>query len=229
MSDVDWPTAIFDQSGQLVDLQYNASTISVVNNLADGANGKKCPKCNASPMFRTQLVWEENTRRHKQGMMLLTNIARRVAPPGRPSRPFQESVSPPRRSNGPYKVAALSALASLVAGPIASKQLEPTIHLPALGLPVITLLIAVLWLWSAARSRKQRWDRAVADSRARNQHQMTRYEAAVKSSRARLNQWRNSWFCKSCSAIVSESRGQKKPKARPNATRGKQRLGGSSR
>jgi len=217
MSDVDWPTAIYDQAGQLVDLQYNANSISIVNHLADGANGKRCPKCNTSPMYRTQLVWEENTRRHKNGTMLLTNIARRVAPPGRPARPTRDQVTRPTVSREPFVAAAMAVVLSFCLAPTASQRIGA--WLPPLTLPVVTAVVACAALWFAHRRRSQRWKQLEAETDARFDGRMKRYNAALKSSRANYQRWKSSWFCKSCSAIVAEGR-----------TRGgSQRVGADSR
>ena len=221
MTESDWPAAVYDQAGQLVDLQYNASSIHVVNHLSEGANGKRCPKCNASPMARTHLVWEEHTRRHNNGTMLLSNIARRVAPPGRPSRPAKEEVAAAKSGNGPTKAAVIAVIVSFVLGPLVSNQLGGTSVPATLALPAVTLIVAVSGLVWARRRRSSQWQARLADADARFNEKMKRYHAAHKTSQQKFRQWQRSWFCKSCSAIVAEEPGRAEASRRPPRDKGK--------
>ncbi|MGW5667481.1 hypothetical protein [Micromonospora sp. NPDC003776] len=122
MTDPDLPAVFYNQDGQTVDVQYNAETIHFVSHIGQGSNGKRCPVCNASPMKRAQLLWEENTRRHRDGMMILANLAVRVAPPKRPgSRPVRKP--PPRPPH--REVPTGSLLRTAPAAPRQSSPLEP--------------------------------------------------------------------------------------------------------
>jgi hypothetical protein len=178
---------VFDQTGQQVDLQYNAESIMVVNHIADGRGGKRCPRCNAAPMRQTSLAWDENTRRVERGTMVLNYLALRVAPPRRPRprvRPF-----PTRPYLKAFGVLAVLLLCGLGAGETS---------LIALSLAVIVGLAA----FTAWRVRLFRAEQDADLQRVQNS--TARYER-------HRERWRQSWFCSACGAKAVE----RKPHHRP--------------
>jgi hypothetical protein len=209
MSDADWPGTVWDQRGQEVDLQYNAETISIVNHLSDGANGKQCPKCKASPMARTQLVWEEGTsRRQDGGTVLQNNMVRRAAPPGRPKRPDEQPPEAPGPTKRPYKAVATLAVISYLLGPLLLRSAGTELSIPPLALPLAVLLTAGLAMWWTHHKRQRAWQEALTANQSRFAEEMRRYEANLNASQRRFQQWKGSWFCRSCSTIVAEQRGE---------------------
>ncbi|MEV1142126.1 hypothetical protein [Micromonospora sp. NPDC049799] len=196
MSEPGGDDLIFDQAGQQVDLQYNAASIKVVNQIADGRGGKRCPQCSAAPMRQTAIVWEESTRRVRNGTMVLNSLASRVAPPRRPRlrhRSFR--VRPYLR---PFVI--------LLALWVFTSFLSNDLFLVG---ATVALIAAVLW--PARQYLRFRAD-AAAD-RERVAKSSTRYERD-------RDLWRRSWFCGACGAIVVEKAPRQRnrsssPAARP--------------
>lgn len=209
MTEPERTAAFFDQSGQLVDVQYNAESIQVVNHLPEGANGKRCPVCAASPMRRTQVVWEENTRRHGTGTMILANIAQRVAPPRRPLPPVKGL--PPNSSRlferglrvglalVVYGIAGWIA-ANILAGNTPGQEPDMTVLYGFVASWVGALALAVLYL----RGRYAKHKRAKDFIEVTFAEQTGHYQARLAADRTLFQQWKRSWFCTSCSAIVAE-------------------------
>ena len=210
MTDPDDVGLIFDQSGQLVDSQYNAESIMVVHQISDAVAGKSCPKCNASPMRRTQIVWEQHTRRVRQGTVVLNRLAQRVAPPRYPWLPHREFAI------GRY-VALVSAplLAALLwfcctfpgldqarkeqAGtvPMSPDHVAPD-EITAVrfaGWAVLAVMVIAAMAWTVLRYRSHR---AAATADLVN---LTQWRAVHHQHKDR---WRRSWFCDACGAMAVE-------------------------
>lgn len=180
MSRPDGHDLIFDQTGQQVDLQYNAESIMVVNHIADGRGGKRCPRCNAAPMRQTSIVWEESTCRVDRGTKMLNSLASRVAPPRRP-RP--RDVSFPA---GAY-LKAFGVLGVLLLCGLGAGEAIVTV---ALLLGIVAVAAFLVWHLRSFRAERD------ADLR-RTQQSTARYERERE-------RWRRSWFCAACGARAVE-------------------------
>ncbi|XTZ18370.1 hypothetical protein ACQSSU_13900 [Micromonospora echinospora] len=194
MNQPDGHDLVFDQTGQQVDLQYNAESIMVVNHIVDGRGGKRCPRCNATPMRQTSIVWDEHTRRVERGTMVLTHLALRVAPPRRPQarhRPY--AVRPYLRGMGALTVLALvSAFLGRLGDMLMILAVAGAVGLTAWAVHRVVTVRA------ARRADRERWEKDVA-----------RYER-------NRERWRRSWFCGACGAKVVERRpGQRQGDRQP--------------
>jgi hypothetical protein len=221
------PFAFFDQSGQFVDIQYNADSMHVVNQILEGANGKRCSVCDASPMRQTQVVWAESTRRHGTRTILLSNVALRVAPPRRPIEPSRRP--PYYKAQWVYAAGLLGAALSIVGfiilccGFTASSPSESSTDSGQVGsLMLLWLLMLVFFVgWIAMlivgiRMIRQIYEkdsarRAVVLTNAEKEFAlaMRLYAERLAHDRYLYERWKRSWFCTSCAVIVVEQ---------PNAT-----------
>ncbi|MFI6820840.1 hypothetical protein ACIBJE_07785 [Micromonospora sp. NPDC050187] len=182
MSDPDAYDLVFDQTGQQVDLQYNAEAIMVVNHIADGRSGKRCPRCNAAPMRQTSIVWDENTRRVDRGTMVLNYLALRVAPPRRPRE--RHHAFPLRSYLRGFGLLLGLSLVSTFFG--------------RMGDIVMTLAIAGvvgLAIWAV---------RGYLRFRAAREADRQRWEKNTTRYRRDRDRWRQSWFCSACGAKAVE-------------------------
>jgi hypothetical protein len=210
MTGIDEAGPLFDQSGQQVESQYNAESIIVVRQIPDVAAGKCCPRCKASPMRRTQLVWEENTRRARHGTIVLSRLAQRVAPPRYPNLV-------PRRFafrrylalvGTPLTLAALWACCMFPALDI-SRQQEAGVmpmsaeHVPSAqilswrstGWLILTVIGVAVIAWTVIRYQTHRHRVKAA---------LTELEHIRLAYQAERERWRRSWFCSACGAIAVE-------------------------
>lgn len=209
MSDIQQPLFFLDQTGQLLDIRFEVERIRVVDRLADGANGKICPKCGASPMRRTHVVWDENTRQHDDGVMILTNIATRVAPPTRPSAPELQyayvrdkmTLALPLTVLFLFVIGGSSALTAFIAivrrGPAAW---QPTL----LCIGVFSAGVAfLLHIRKGDRARTRAEQEKVAQQFALETEY---YESQLRQEQKLFNRWKHSWFCTSCAEMAAEPR-----------------------
>lgn len=206
MIDEELPAVFYDQSGQLVDIQYNAESIQVVNHLPLDSNGRRCPACNAVPMRRTQLVWEEHSRRHGNGTMLLSNLAIRVAPPRRPQPPLRHNV--PFGPNDSIFVIALIALVVLI--PSAFVWLMALIlgrysdFVTGFSIWLVVMVSGAWLIWGVRRRKKRQQAAKQRDIDDEYTDRLEQYEAMLEIDRADFQTWKQSWFCPSCTTIAVE-------------------------
>lgn len=224
MSDMEQPFAFYDQSGQWVETQYNANSVHVVNQILEGANGKRCSVCDASPMRQTQVVWAESTRRHGTRIILLSNVALRVAPPRRPIQPMR--ILPNHKAQWIHAAILFGAALSMVGFIIlccaisASSPPESSARSGQFISLMLLLVLVVGWIAMLIAGVSIVRRIYVKDSRRRSTAlqnaekvfalAMRLYTERLAHDRYLYERWKRSWFCMSCAAIVVEQ---------PDATR----------
>ncbi|MFS8479173.1 MAG: hypothetical protein FWJ93_09510 [Micromonosporaceae bacterium] len=180
---------IYDQSGQLVvGAQYNSDQI-VIANINEGPGGKRCPRCNASPMRRTAIFWEENTRPHGNGYLVTSSLALRAVPPSRPAPPEQLDESTKALIRDPGRLA----LGGLICLPCMGALPEPIAFVLFFG-----WIGAVVWLVVSLFTIGEK-RRAV---RARNERIWQAYQDRLMEYERDKSTWQRSWLCGSCGTMA---------------------------